>query len=163
MPKGKGRPTKYKEEYNEQVFKLALLRATDKEIADFFEVNEDTINEWKKVYPNFSESIKSGKQKADIEIANSLYQRAKGCKVKREVAFKVKTGQYKEEVKTVEIEEEMPPDTIAIKYWLNNRNPERWRDKTEVEQTGKVPHQIVYIEKGEKKALEKHIEEFIGE
>jgi hypothetical protein len=32
----RGRPTKYKEEYNEQAYKLCLLGATDKELADFF-------------------------------------------------------------------------------------------------------------------------------
>lgn len=36
MSKG-GRPTKYKEEYTDQAYKLCLLGATDKEMADFFE------------------------------------------------------------------------------------------------------------------------------
>ena len=35
-----GRPTEYKEEYNEQVYKLCLLGAKDKELADFFNVEE---------------------------------------------------------------------------------------------------------------------------
>ena len=43
-----GRPTKYKEEYGEQAYKLCLLGAMDKELAEFFNVNEDTINTWKK-------------------------------------------------------------------------------------------------------------------
>ena len=37
------RPTKYNKEYNMQAYKLALLGATDVELADFFEVNQDTI------------------------------------------------------------------------------------------------------------------------
>ena len=41
-----GRPTKYEEEYNEQAYKLCLLGATDKEIGDFFNVDERTINNW---------------------------------------------------------------------------------------------------------------------
>jgi len=56
-----GRPTDYKVEYNEQVYKLCLLGATDVELANFFNVNEDTIYEWKKKYTEFSESIKKGK------------------------------------------------------------------------------------------------------
>jgi hypothetical protein len=29
--------------------------------------------------------------------------------------------------------ERMPPDTTACIFWLKNRNPEEWRDKTQVE------------------------------
>ena len=42
-----GRPTKYKPEYAEQVYKLALEGFTDKKIAEFFKVDERTINNWK--------------------------------------------------------------------------------------------------------------------
>jgi len=42
-----GRPTKYLSEYNEQVEKLCKLGATDKQLADFFNVTEKTINNWK--------------------------------------------------------------------------------------------------------------------
>jgi hypothetical protein len=41
------RPTKYKSEYVQDVEKLCKLGATDKDLADFFSVNEGTINEWK--------------------------------------------------------------------------------------------------------------------
>ena len=56
-----GRPTNYKKEYDEQAYKLCLLGATDKEMADFFNVKEQTINNWKKNHPSFFESIKRGK------------------------------------------------------------------------------------------------------
>ena len=39
-----GRPTKYKEEYAEQAYKLCLLGAKDKEMADFFQVSLSTLN-----------------------------------------------------------------------------------------------------------------------
>lgn len=44
---GAGRPTLYREEYAEQARKLCLLGTTDAELADFFNVAVDTINEWK--------------------------------------------------------------------------------------------------------------------
>ena len=46
-----------KRAYAEQARKLCLL-GTDAELADFFEVSESTINNWKFDYPEFSESIK---------------------------------------------------------------------------------------------------------
>lgn len=37
-----GRPTRYKAEYAQQAYKLCLLGATDKELADFFHVSGQT-------------------------------------------------------------------------------------------------------------------------
>jgi len=63
-----------------QAYKLCLLGATDKQLADFFEVNTDTIYAWKKIYPEFSESIKRGKSMADAKVAESLYKISIGYK-----------------------------------------------------------------------------------
>ncbi len=43
MPHGN---SKYQEDYAEQAYKLCLLGATDNTLADFFEVSEQTINNW---------------------------------------------------------------------------------------------------------------------
>lgn len=143
---GQGRPSKYKEEYDEQVYKLCLLGAIDKDIADFFEVEEQTINNWKNEHPSFFESLKKGKKLADMNVVNSLYNRANGSVVTKQTAFKVKrtkidqgTGKIltDEAVEIVDIKEELPPDTTAIIFWLKNRNPDNWRDKISTEITGK--------------------------
>ncbi len=73
-----GRPTKYKEEYAEQAYKLTMLGFIDAELAEFFEVDESTINNWKHDQPEFLESIKKGKSLADAEVASKLYHRAIG-------------------------------------------------------------------------------------
>ena len=122
-----GRPTLYKPEYDEQVYKLCLLGAKDKEIADFFDVNEDTIHEWKKVHPTFSDSIKKGKVQSDVEIAQSLHKRAKGYDVIEKVAGK--------EGEVIELNKHYPPDPTSIIFWLKNRQPKYWRDKQEIDQT----------------------------
>jgi hypothetical protein len=113
-----------------------LLGATDKEIADFFNISEATVNNWKLEHPRFLESIRKGKQHADMEIAKSLYDRAKGCTVLTQQAFKVKKGTNNEEVEVVDVMETYPPDPVCIKYFLNNRRPDRWKDKTEIEHSG---------------------------
>ena len=43
-----GRPTKFDPANCEQVTKLCKLGATDKDLADFYSVNEKTIINWKK-------------------------------------------------------------------------------------------------------------------
>jgi hypothetical protein len=132
-----GRPTKYDEKYNEQAFKLCLLGATDKELASFFDVNEDTIHEWKKVYPEFSESIKKGKDDADANVANRLYQRAMGFEHDSEEIKVVSIGGKEgSEVQRVPIRKIYPPDPTAAIFWLKNRQPMKWRDKQEIQHSG---------------------------
>lgn len=123
-----GRPTKYLDEYAEQARKLCLLGATDAELADFFEVNEDTINEWKKVHKEFSESIKRGKGIADAEVASKLYHRALGYE-HPDVDIKMYEGQIIE----TPLVKHYPPDTAAAIFWLKNRNKKEWRDKQEID------------------------------
>lgn len=117
------RPTKYKQEYNEQVEKLCRLGATDKELADFFNVTEQTINNWKKTSKQFFESIKKGKILADANVSNSLYHRAIGYSHKD-----THISNYQGEITVTEITKYYPPDTPACIYWLNNRSP-YWNNK----------------------------------
>src|SRR5574344_2077919 len=85
--KTNGRPSSFKPEFIEQACKLALLGATDKQMADFFGVKEQTLNNWKKSKDGFFASLKKGKLDADANVSNSLYKRALGlCKIK-EVTF----------------------------------------------------------------------------
>lgn len=135
----RGRPTDYKIEYNEQVFKLCLLGADDKRIADFFDIEEKTLNNWKNKYPDFLQSIKNGKEKADFEIANSLYHKAKGYK-RKAIQFATFQGQITDREEYIE---EIPPDTTAAIFWLKNRQKTYWRDKTEQEVTNKTPQIVV--------------------
>lgn len=129
-----GRPSKYKPEYAEQALKLCRLGATDRELADFFQVNEDTVNEWKKVHPDFSESLKLGKNLADAEVADKLFKRATGYEHK---AVKITASPDGREHLT-EYTERYPPDTTAAIFWLKNRRPDVWRDKTDVNHSGTV-------------------------
>ena len=123
-----GRPTKYKKEYNDQVVKLCKLGATDREIADFFDVAESTLNNWKIKEPEFMESIKRGKIEADMNVADSLYKRAMGYEHAEDKIFN-NNGEPMI-VKTIK---HYAPDTTAIMAWLNNRRPDQFRSKQYVE------------------------------
>lgn len=141
-----GRPSLYKPEFAEVAYKLCLLGHTDKELADFFEVCEATVNNWKKDYPEFLESIKGGKQVADANVSQSLYKRAVGYRVtevhKQKVGAEVLGLEVGEEglkavptgeefVLTKVIEKEILPDVTAQIFWLKNRQKSKWRDKQE--------------------------------
>jgi len=138
-----GRPTKYSEAYNQQVYKLCLLGATDVEIADFFEVCEKTINNWKDEHPEFLQSIKKGKTAADMDVAFSLYETTKDREVTEVKAIKCKEVSYNNEGKRVEKETvKLVPETRIIpadyrsqSLWLRNRQSAKWKDKQEVDHT----------------------------
>jgi hypothetical protein len=119
-----GRPTKYQKAFNRQAYKLCLLGATDRELADFFEVNVDTIHTWKTVHKGFSDSLKRGKSKADAIVAEALYKKAIGYS-RNELDFRT----IKERIVKVKVSRYYPPDTTAAIFWLKNRQKDKWRDK----------------------------------
>ncbi len=125
-----GRPTKYDATFNEQVYKLCLVGATDKDLADFFDVCEATINNWKLEHPRFLESIKKGKQVADSHVAEKLYQRAIGYQY-----TETKTEQENNKTKNTQIVKTVVPDPTAQIFWLKNRQPQKWRDAKNIDHT----------------------------
>jgi hypothetical protein len=128
-----GRPSKYDPKMIEQARKLCELGATDREVADFFEISESTLNLWKGLHPEFSESLKVGKTAADERVIQSLYRRATGY-VHDAVKIAVNS---QGEVTQVPFVEHYPPDTTAAIFWLKNRRKEEWRDRVDHEHAGR--------------------------
>lgn len=145
-----GRPSKYKTEFVKQAFKLAELGATDKQIADFFNVTEQTLNNWKEKHPNFFESLKAGKQSIDDAVERSLFQRALGGytlrETKRRYAVTVDEDGNESRTQSAEevIEKNIGPDTTACIFWLKNRRPDDWRDKREIGGDPDNPLTVMY-------------------
>jgi hypothetical protein len=138
----RGRPTAFRPEYCEQVYKLCLLSATDAELARFFGVSESTLNLWKTAHANFSESIARGKEAADANVASRLYERAMGYSHPE-----VHVSSYEGEITLTPLTKHYPPDTQAASLWLRNRQPAKWRDKQDHEVTGKDGGPIRLIER----------------
>lgn len=125
--KSPGRPSKYREEFDTQAYKLCLLGATDAQLADFFGVSTQTINSWKNKHPTFLDALNAGKHEADAKVAESLYHRALGYSHKD-----VSISNYRGQVTITPITKHYPPDTTACIFWLKNRDREHWRDRHEV-------------------------------
>lgn len=125
------RPSKFKPEFVEQAEKLCRLGATDIEIADFFEVDVRTLYRWKVQHDGFCQALKAGKDVADDRVERSLFSRATGYE-HDEVDIRVVGG----EIVQTPVRKFYPPDTTAAIFWLKNRRPDEWRDKTESALTG---------------------------
>jgi len=128
-----GRPSKYEPEFAQQAHKLCKLGLTDKELAAFFEVSEQTLNAWKQEYPEFLESLKDGKEMADARVVQKLFERAMGYEHPETKFFTVNKGDFVQEIETRETTKIYPPDVTAAIFWLKNRQPSRWRDKQETD------------------------------
>lgn len=93
---GGGRPTDYDpEKHPEQVHRLALLGASEREMAAIMGICETTMEAWKNRHPEFRGAIAAGGDDADSRIAQRLYDRA------------------------------MDGDVGAIKHWLGVRQRRR--------------------------------------
>ena len=120
-----GRPSSYKPEYAKQAEKLAMLGATDQEIADFFEVDVRTVYRWKHDYDKFCQALKAGKDVVDDRVERSLYQKAIGYE-QEEVKIFMPAGA--EAPVYAPYRAKVAPDTTAAIFWLKNRRSDQWRD-----------------------------------
>lgn len=147
-----GRPTKYKPELCKDAYKLCLLGFTDKQLAEFFEVAESTLNLWKLEYPEFSESLKRGKDIADAEVIDSLFKRCVGYTHEEDKIF-----QYEGIPVIVPTTKHYPPDPLSCFYWLNNRQRGKWSNKvTPNDHDDEIPVIKVQIEAFDGRKTESH-------
>ncbi len=129
----------------EEPDKLLLLEAwardglTDEQIAGNIGITVRSLYNWKtKSIPIF-QSLKIGKEVADIEVENALRKKALGFHETEHTVSTRKTVEYDNgkrirevtEPVVTEVEKYYPPDTTAQIFWLKNRKPEQWRDKQE--------------------------------
>lgn len=136
--RGRGRPATFDPAICEQVVKLCKLGLTDKELSDVFSVSERTWNYWKGNYPELLHAIRAGKEVADAIIAERLFERAKGFEHDAIELKVVSDGMgMGSSVEKVAVRKIYPPDTIAAMFWLKNRQPDRWRERAEVDHTSK--------------------------
>lgn len=112
-------------EFTERVKNLCLLGATDAQMAECLGVSLPTLKRWKASQPGFADALLSGKRMADGKVAKSLYQRAVGFS-QQEVDIRVVGGKVVETIYT----KRYAPDTTACIFWLKNRQPELWNNRT---------------------------------
>lgn len=142
--KGKGRPTKFTAKFKHMAqYVCERWGATDNDLAELFEVTEQTINNWKKSNPDFFESLKQGKAVADARVERALFERALGYS-HPDLKFATHEGRITDEREYIK---HLPPDTTAGIFWLKNRKPEQWRDKVDLEHGGDVNISVTVTEK----------------
>lgn len=121
-----GRPTEYRVEYIQRAKEMCINGATDAELAHEFDVSVQTLYNWRAKYPEFLDALKIPKQIADERVERSLFERATGYTRESVKIFLNKDGLVVE----APFLEHVPPETTAMIFWLKNRKPEGWRDRS---------------------------------
>lgn len=124
-----GRPSKFNKINQEQFKQLVISGWIDTQIASFFGINVVTLHRWKIKYKDFCNSLKEWKKEADEHVEKSLYARATGYTHPEDKIFCSANGK----VTVVKTVRHYPPDPTSNIFWLKNRQPDKWRDKKEVE------------------------------
>jgi hypothetical protein len=110
------------------VRKMAKAGMTEIEISDSLGIAPKTLWEWKAQYSRFSSALDLGKAQSNKRIERALYHRAAGY-----THDAVKVFNDKGEPVIVPYREHVPPDTNAAIFWLKNRKPEAWQDRSVVD------------------------------
>jgi len=123
-----GRPSKYKPEYAEIAGKLcAKAGFTDVQLADWFEVSERTIYEWKLEHDEFSQALRAGKAETDDLVERATVAHITGYYV--EVEELDRTGRVHKVRKWI------PGNAHAGMKWLSSRRPAVYRNQKDVKHT----------------------------
>ena len=107
---------------------------TDEQIAKNLGINIATLYRYKNDYCEFCEALKRGKEVVDREVENALLKRALGYNFVEETTEELPDGSTKSKT----VIKHIPGDTTAQIFWLKNRKPDVWRDKTAIEHSGEI-------------------------
>jgi hypothetical protein len=119
-----GRPSKYKSEYAETAQKLCAMGGfTDLQLAKWFEVNVDTIYQWKLRHPDFAEALKVGKSETD-----DLVERATVAGI---AGYYVTVDEMDRFGNVKQMQKWIPGNPHAGMKWLAARRPEQYRERKE--------------------------------
>ena len=105
---------------------------TDEQIYINLGISKQSFYKYKEKYVDFFDSLKKGKEVADIEVENALFKRAIGYKYK-EVIKEVKEIDGKKSTYVKEVIKEMQGDVAAQIFWLKNRKSSKLKDKQDID------------------------------
>ena len=125
---------------SQQAQKIAECGATNEQIAKCLGVPERTFADWLVANADLARACEVGKEAADNRVERSLYQRALGYshRVQKLVSYMGKST-------VEEVEETVAPDVTAQIFWLKNRRPQQWRDRSQHDHTLKGDEAIAAL------------------
>ena len=164
-----GQPTDYHPDYAPLVYKLfeSGKVATMKELAEHLNIRKALLLHWRQRYPEFFKALRDGRYDYDTkQVVKSLHQKATGYEYTEttiEGIVIVEEGQKKLHIekkvagtgkgsgkatktrlvpgfKQKTVTKRVAPDTMAMMFWLQNRQPDEWKNVQKQIVEGHVDH-----------------------
>lgn len=135
MPRGGSKPKVdfTKKEVLILIEEMARDGLEDQQIAAKFNYSKEHWCVLKRKYTTLVSALEKGRKPLNYFVESSLFKRATGLKVKSTTTKQIRdkqTGEIiAEEVTTTE--NELPPDTGAIAFWLKQRKSDKWNKEPE--------------------------------
>ena len=101
-------------------------------------MSESTFSGYKKEHEELLQTLTVNKEVADARVESALYKRAIGYEY-----TETSREQGPDGVKTKTTVKQVAPDVTAQIYWLNNRRPDRWRNKQDISIEGAPKVEII--------------------
>lgn len=125
-----GAPSRFNKRTMDKIEFMIKRGFTIKEIAFMLDCTQNTYYNWKAKNPEFFKKVEDWKYEADKKVERSLRERATGYNHPEERTHYDAT--QKEWVKTT-VTKYYPPDPTSMIFWLKNRQPDKWKDKRDVD------------------------------
>ena len=151
------RITGYNKEFHPKIVKrLISLDYTDEQAAQHMAISIATFNNWKKKYPEFLKAIQQGSYEPIKKVTGKMYRIANGYDYEEPIyeiiyppenkGAKGKNGKPMGRKKTPEkrlvriVTKHMPPNVIAQKFILTNKDKTKWQESSKIEVGGQMEY-----------------------
>lgn len=104
-------------------------------ICNLLKCSIQTYYNWRAAHPEFEEAVKYVHEMDVQKSIENLMNRANG---QSKTMTKKTITRYDGTMQVEETEVTNPPDTQALKFLLTNRDPDNWKDKVDVKQSGNL-------------------------
>lgn len=111
-----------------------ISKLTNKEIADYIGISTSTLRRWRALSDELNEAVSQKtdrltRAKIEEELEKSCFEHKKKLKSKKQVLDREGNVHTLEEEREVLVQ----ADIRAMKYYLNNQYPARWKEKVTIE------------------------------
>ena len=135
-----GRKLKYDPEKTPKLVEgYAMDGLTDAQIAAKLGIVASTLYAWKNQYPEFDKAIKAGRAPLNVDLEKTAVKSALGGFIEEEKTEAILDVQNQRPTsyKKTTSKRYIPPNTTVLLFLLKNRMPEKYKEVSQHEVTGK--------------------------
>lgn len=132
----------FEEDMIEEVYKLARFGLTNDEIADFYELNVNTVLHWLRTRPEFKKALQRGRLEDSLKAVASLHKQVQGYMVTETERTRTFDKNGVPHVSTKITNKHVQPNITATIYLLKTRHGDKWMDVFKSEINSTIHHKL---------------------